>query len=264
MQAIIGQEELYTKLNALTAKTRPKTILLLGEKGCGKHTVAMELVSKFKDELVVITEKLSSEDLLDFYYGSEPTTYLIDLSTISIKQQNQFLKFIEEPPALGHIILLAESELAVLPTIINRCVKYQFKPNSKATLKQCRPDIIDENIFDICTTVGQLKDISQEQVSALYGLCIGMLESISDVPYAPVIALARQVNYKDEYNKFDFNNFIKAMALAAFNLFVEKNDQKFFKLYSYITQKVAEIRDRAPNKEAFIISLLDGIWRLAN
>ena len=35
----IGQRKLLEKLNKYTRETLPKTLLFLGDEGCGKHTV---------------------------------------------------------------------------------------------------------------------------------------------------------------------------------------------------------------------------------
>ena len=61
-----------------------------------------------------------------------PKIYIIDSSTISIKEQNIILKFVEEPLKNSYIIILKNSKL--LPTILNRCQKWKFEAYSKEEL----------------------------------------------------------------------------------------------------------------------------------
>ena len=97
MCKIIGQKKLLNQLNNYTDTTLPKTMLFIGDFGCGKHTIAKHVAQNFNLDYVEINESVSTEDLTDFNYRPVNTLYVIDLTKFSEKQQNQFLKFIEEP-----------------------------------------------------------------------------------------------------------------------------------------------------------------------
>ena len=42
----VGQEKLINTLNSYTLDSLPKTMMFLGESGCGKHTLAQTLAEK--------------------------------------------------------------------------------------------------------------------------------------------------------------------------------------------------------------------------
>ena len=132
----IGQQALLNILSSYTLSTLPKTILFIGEKGCGKRTVAKILANRLNLELVTFESDFAGEDLVEFQQKPVETLYMIDLANFSEKQQNQFLKFIEEPSPYVYVLLIAESESGVLDTILNRCMKYQFENYSVDQLKQ--------------------------------------------------------------------------------------------------------------------------------
>ena len=69
-------------------------------------------------------------------YELHQSIYLIDLNDFTEKQQNQFLKLIEEPSVNVYIALIAESEIGILDTILNRCIKYRLEPYTKAQLQE--------------------------------------------------------------------------------------------------------------------------------
>ena len=82
---LVGQKKLLNILNSYTLDTLPKTLLFIGEDGCGKRTFAIYLANQLKLELVNITDKCSDVDLI--YYQEYPLNrlYLIDLRGISEK-----------------------------------------------------------------------------------------------------------------------------------------------------------------------------------
>ena len=124
MQNIIGQEKLVNKLKSYTFISMPKTLLFIGESGCGKHFISNRLSKYLGVDLVEITTQTTAEELVEYYQSSLPRIYLINLSSFVEKQQHKFLKFIEEPSSNMRVVLTAESEVGILPTILNRCIKY--------------------------------------------------------------------------------------------------------------------------------------------
>ena len=128
---MIGQINLQKMLYKHSFYELPQTILFLGKRGCGKHTLASELAAHYQKQLVDMTDNISLDYIEDIYTRSIQCIYLVDLSQISIREQNVLLKFIEEPVKDSHIILLCTSDEMVIPTVLNRCVIYEFERYSK-------------------------------------------------------------------------------------------------------------------------------------
>ncbi len=83
-----------------------------------KNTIS---VKQIRDELV--------KDISIRPYGSQYKIYVIEeAERLTIEAQNAMLKTLEEPPAYGLIIMLAESAATFLPTILSRCVKISLQP----------------------------------------------------------------------------------------------------------------------------------------
>ena len=119
MTTIIGQEKLLSIIDSYYAKqTLPKTLMFIGPSGCGKHTMTKYVAEKFELDLVEIDENVTAEDLENYLFSTLDTMYLINLNKFSEKQQNQFLKFIEEPTKSVFITLIANSEVGVLNTVL--------------------------------------------------------------------------------------------------------------------------------------------------
>lgn len=262
MQVILGQEKLIQQIDKFSLQTMPKTLLLLGPRGSGKHLIVEYISEHLGIPITAITEKTSAEELAVYSLAQAPSIFLIDCSTVIAKQQNQFLKFIEEPSALAYNILLAESETSLLPTILNRCVKFFLAPYTKSVLKQLFPEFTDDSIFEICTTPGQLRDVSQKQLSSLCKLCNDLLCHLKDIDYSSLLRLELLINYKEEYDYFDFNQFLAAFTLAAFKKFAEAEDEFYFDIYKFCSNEQSKLIDKVFDKERFMLSFLDRLWRL--
>ena len=66
MCQIIGQDRLRTIIDNYSIQTLPKTLMLLGPDGCGKHTFAKYISNRFSLDYLEISDNLTSTDLDDF------------------------------------------------------------------------------------------------------------------------------------------------------------------------------------------------------
>ena len=135
MPDIIGQDRLRARIGSYTAETLPKTLLFIGPAGCGKKLFSLELANQVKLPLVDIDDKVTADQLIEYSQKPYKTIYRINLNNFNEKMQNQFLKFIEEPADSVYVMLLADSEIGILPTILNRCIKLPFAEYTKEELK---------------------------------------------------------------------------------------------------------------------------------
>ena len=86
MQNIIGQEKLVNKLKSYTFISMPKTLLFIGESGCGKHFISDKFSKYLGIDLVEITAQTTAEELIEYYQSSLPRIYLINLSNLSLSK----------------------------------------------------------------------------------------------------------------------------------------------------------------------------------
>ncbi|MBO5423993.1 MAG: AAA family ATPase [Lachnospiraceae bacterium] len=259
---IIGQTRLLEKLNKYTLTTLPKTLLFIGEEGCGKHTMIKQLAQNLQLDTVEITDKITAEDLIEFSQKTVPTVYIIDLTAFTEKQQNQFLKFIEEPSESVFTILIASSEIGILPTILNRCVKLRFDPYTKEELQEIANRVIDsELVFEICKTPGQIVNLSLDSFNEMYALCEKLVLKTRVANYPNLMKVAVKINYKEDFNKFDFNLFFNTLEYVAFSIFKNTNNEDAFKTYCLTNQfKQARI-NKSIAKEAFMLNFLTQLWK---
>lgn len=265
MNAVIGQEKLVKALEGYTLETAPKTILFLGQSGCGKSWIANAFAKQLDLEVVVVQPDSTAEKLIEYYQCPINKMYLIDLKDIVEKDQNKFLKFIEEPSKTMNIILMAESTVGILPTILNRCVKYVFEPYTPEQLKQFdwAVNCSEEIAYEICKTPGQLLELSADNLDQALSLCRAIVSSVDKANYANTLSIVTKINLKDDAKKIDFKLFFDLMTYAAFDDYKKNNNELSFKIYLYTIRQQAKALNINVAKEAFLLNYLDNIWRLA-
>lgn len=260
---MIGQTALLKKIDSYTLETCPKTLLFLGEKGSGRQTLINRLCTKFNLDCVHITEETSAEDLISYLQNPIIKVYSIDLSQFSQKNQNKLLKFIEEPSKNCYIMLKAESESQALNTILNRCLILHMLAYSEQELRQVQvyPEPL---IYKICTTPGQVLDINYQQMQALYKLANKFVQSLNQATYANTLSIAAKINYKDLYDKFDFDLFFRTVKYAAFEDYLTNKHKNSFIIYQITNKYLQASIDRLILKENFVLKYLTDVWQTLN
>lgn len=261
---IIGQEKLQAKLNMYTDATLPKVLLFIGEVGCGKKYIASRFAEMHNVQYKVIVDKdeLDNEHLQQYLFCPIKTIYIIKLNAFDDKQQNKLLKFIEEPSSTVHVILTADSDVGLLPTIMNRCLKFYFEPYTVDQLKQFNYLIgnVPEEIFEICSTPGQLKDINIASFSKLSVCCNNLLANIKNYTYAQTIKYSTFINYKEDYNKFDYLAFLKTIKYTAVKKYADTSDPLMLTVFNVVNKAIAQLQNISIAKEWYIINFLSNLW----
>lgn len=225
---IIGQNLLVDKINKNNLDSFPHSLILLGEKGSGKHLICDYISDHLAIELVDITESISFETISDIYIDPNPKIYMIDGTSLTEKKENILLKFIEEPPINSFIIILSESFSQIIPTIVNRCQIWFLSPYTRDELREFTDD---ERLLDIVKTPGQALKLKNQDVDSIILLCNTIIEKISSANYANTLTIVDKFNLDNDDSKFDIDCFIQCMLyISMLRLKSCVNSEEFSKL----------------------------------
>ena len=261
----IGQTRLLNILNNYTALTLPKTLLFIGDIGCGKKTFAKYLADKFQFDFVEIEESVKTEDIQDFTYSTINTIYFINLDNFTEKQQNAILKFIEEPTKTVYVILTTSAEATVLPTILNRCIRYNFDPYTLDELKTITSSTnINPTAVEIFKTPGKLMNLTENSFKAILDLADKLVKNIHLANYANTLSISTKINYKDLYNKVDFYLFFDVVEHLAFEDFKNNNSQQSLTVFKITNQFKQLARKQNLIKETLMLNYLTTLWETVN
>lgn len=253
---MIGQEKILNKLKSYTITTLPKNLLFLGPYGSGKHTIAREVAKYYGVDIIELSAaNFEDEKLIEYQQDPLDKLYVIDLDTFLLAQQNKFLKFIEEPGLHVFTVLTASSENSVLPTILNRCIKYRLEDYTIDQLKQIR-NFNDEKIYKICKTPLQLIKANEVQIAQLAGMCRNIVDNISKVDISQILRISNNINYAEDYNKFDFDLFFSTLQYTAYNDFIATKNLNSYKIYIFTAQYLQKLLYKNISKESFLLGYL--------
>jgi len=255
---IIGQTKLLSKINAM--EYLPKTLMFLGTVGCGKHTIAKYTAERFGLDFVEIEESVSAQDLEDYTHKTLDTLYLINLNKFTEKQQNQFLKFIEEPSKSVYIILIANSEAGILNTILNRSIKYHLEPYTKEQIEQITNTTVNGLAFNIFQTPGKLLNLTEPSFNDVMGLANTVVHSINRATYPNALVVSTKINYKDLYNKIDFDLFFDAVEYLALEDYVNNKTEQSLTVFKTTNQFKQYATQQNLIKEILMINYLTTLW----
>lgn len=260
MTKVIGQTKLMSIIDSYTIQTLPKALMLVGQAGCGKHTISMYISEKFNLDYVEIDENVSSVDIENFLYSTISTLYVIDLTKFSEKQQNTVLKFIEEPSKSVYVVLTACSEAGVLNTVLNRCIKYTFEPYTKYEVEQITGTAVNEQAFTIFKTPGKLLNMTDSNFNNIITLADSLVKNIHAAKYANALVISTKINYKDLYNKVDFNLFFDAVEYLALEDFKVNSTQRSFTIFKITNQFKQYATQSNLIKETLMLNYLTTLW----
>lgn len=231
---MIGQEVLVNKINNLTLDTLPRSLILLGETGSGRHSLFNLINDKLNIPSFDITDSITKENIDEIYLKVEPIIYLINLDNISVKEENMILKLVEEPLKNAYIIFIAKTRTTILPTILNRCQVWELKPYTKDDLikiTNATPDIVE-----FCNTPGQIIQMQKlgYNINDITNLCNKIIDCIGNARFSNTLTLTNKLAFNNEINKWNYDIFIKIFQYVIKNRI--KQGDKLFAVYKVINQ----------------------------
>lgn len=265
---MVGQKKLLEKINSYNIDNFPRSVLLLGEQGCGKHTLLTHISTDIlKLSCIDITKEISAEYIDKIYLDPNPRIYSIDLSQITEKEQNVLLKFVEEPLMNSFVILLAESRVNVLNTILNRCVIFEFEQYTKDELRQFLGSLDNQElVLDIVRTPGKLVDGDfgiGYNIGKIYDTCVAIATRLNSASYANTLTIVGKINYKEDYSKYDINLFFDTLVYVLFKTYLSNGNDKLYQMYLFTVENRKKLIDKRLNKELFMTNFISNLWRLS-
>lgn len=231
----VGQEKLIRKLEKTTLDTFPQSLILLGDKGCGKHTFCNLIAQHLNIEMIVLNNKLEKESIEEIIGRPYPTLYIIEATGISAKFQNSLLKTLEEPFNGSYFIIICENLNSLLPTLVNRCHQWVFQLYSEETLKQFINNPDNDLILKIATTPGQVLEYQEHPLQDMVILANNILNRITTTSPSTLLTITDRIAFKDEKDKFNLVIFLKVFKYVLLDNIRNSNDGKFILIYNELT-----------------------------
>ena len=259
---LVGQDKLKNLIAKYSQVGLPKTLMFIGDRGCGKHSFAKYMAQECGLEYVELTADITSDDLSEIQFSTIKTLYTIDLDSFSLTQQNQLLKFIEEPSEPVYILLLTSAESTVLPTVLNRCIKVTFEQYSVEQLQYISKNagLTDPRAYEIFRTPGKIISLTNASFSELMNLAEKVVHKIKQASYPNALLVSTRINYKDLYDKIDFYLFFDAIEYVAFEDFKNNKNLASFEVFKITNQFRQLTNKKMLIKEVLVLNYLTTLW----
>lgn len=217
---MIGQHKLQKQVYEMIDNQKfPHTVLLVGDVGCGKHTLCSEIAKRLKINLVDLTDNLDQETIESVILSPTPNLYIIDGSLISVREQNMILKFLEEPLKNSYIVLLVESKQRLLQTVINRCYCLYFEGYSKEDLELFL-SVDNELVLDYANTPGRVIEFQKHNLESMIELADKIFLKLQNANYSNILTIPDKLSFSnDSDDKFDFSVFSYILLMRCFYLY---------------------------------------------
>lgn len=193
---MIGQTRLLATIDSFV--NLPKSIILVGEHGSGRHLIAQYVADKVGYEIIDITEVFDKTVIDSMAEQPSPKIYIIDLDLVDLSKHSFLLKTLEEPVPTVNIILLTSSLTTVLPTIQSRCHIWHMDKYSKEDLRHFTSD---EQILLYASTPGKIKEYEKFDITYYQSVCENILKNIHKASFGNLFNISEIFNFKD--NVFD-------------------------------------------------------------
>ena len=204
---IIGQEKICKHIDSCTIDNFPRTLLLLGEYGSGKHLIIDYISNKYNMEIEDISDVLTLETIDNITHRTFPKIYVINSAKLTIKNENVILKFLEEPLKNSFIVVLCEHKSSIIPTVWNRCQVWELSKYEQDFLKTFTQDD-NEYLLKVADTPGKVLEYQHYPLKDMFDLAYKIFNSIKKANFANVLTISRFIAFKNEKDKFDFNLFL--------------------------------------------------------
>lgn len=263
---MLFQDELVTNLKKYTIDTFPRSSIIEGPEGGGKHLV----ISYIKDiiniqDVVDITGKLTVEDIDNIYLEVSPKIYILNGDELSITNQNSILKFVEEPLKNAFVIVLTTNRYNLLATIRNRCICFKLHNYTSNELKVICPNLPDI-YYNIFKTPGELKVGEHYDIQKWLDFGNYFLDNASKATFQNILSIDKKFSYSSDFSEKD--TFPALYFLYLLNYLcterIKENtcSEDIYSIYKEITNTLNNFRLPNINKNHLFQKLLIAIYRI--
>ena len=260
---MIGQTILLERIKGQIERNKfPRFTILIGEKGCGRKTLANEISNMLGITSVIVGTSVENIRLCieDSYKLTDPIMYVIaDCDNMSSAAANALLKVTEEPPQNAHFVLTCESIDNLLATIKSRGVTYMLEPytyEDKCDYLHTHEQKTEEEetfILNVASNIGEVAEMLAIDVLDFQKYVNLVVDNIAEVSDSNAFKIADKINLKEDTNKIDLRLFWRAFNTVCVDRMMNNEDPLDYARAVAITgDALQELHIRGINKQMLL------------
>lgn len=183
---MIGNESIVNMFSSWSAnKTTPHFIVMYGEAGCGKRTLAKQLAVVTHRPYIECDSKIDDvRKAIELAYTQTDALLLFNADTMTNAAKQALLKTVEEELRNVILVMIASNDRNIPDTLLNRAYRLDVPWNSEEELEEAY-DLYcthkDPRLIQYCDTIGQMIDIDNKNPKKFFDFADLFVHKIGDV-----------------------------------------------------------------------------------
>lgn len=200
----------------------PTFMILIGQEGSGKYTLAKLLAEKAKipyyDNIGNSVDEVRNI-IATTTKRTEKSIYILrHFDSASASAKNAMLKITEEPPAGCSFIMTAINRSAIPATLLSRAQCIELDPYSYddlisyASMRYSEISNHEKDIIgEVCATPGDIEGLLHYNIVEFYDFVVKVIKNIGRVTGVNAFKIASSLAFKDGDTGYDVKLFLRAV-----------------------------------------------------
>lgn len=266
---MIGQRCVQQQIKAeIENRSLARFIILVGDVGSGRKTLAKEIAKLTDSEYVVVDKGVDAvrEVIEQSYTVSANVLYVLDSNNMSNASKSAILKVTEEPPNKARFVLIVTDLSDTLPTLVSRARVFRMDNYTDADIAYFA-GTEDTRFPNFCSNKLEVDLLKSYGIDEFTDFVNVVVDNISEVESANAFKIEDKIAFKDETDKYDVKIFLQAFRTVCMQRIQESEDYwdklKYIQWVSVTTHKLSLLRVNSLNRSALFDMWIFDIRKVA-
>lgn len=209
---MIGQRCVQQQIkNEIDNKSLARFIILLGDIGSGRKTLAKEMCGWLGATYVLVDKGVDAirEVIEQSYSISAEMVYVLDGDNMSSAAKSALLKVTEEPPNKARFVLTLTNVEHTLDTLVSRARIYRLDNYTAADIIRFAGSE-DWRYRNFCSNKYEVDLLKSYGIDDFYAFVKKVVDNISVVNGANALKMEQNISFTDGDGKYDMKIFLQA------------------------------------------------------
>ena len=223
---MIGQRCVQKQIKAaIESKSLSRFIILVGDIGSGRKTLAKELADWIGANYVLVDSSVDAiRDVIDqSYMITANMLYVLDGDKMSSAAKSALLKVTEEPPNNARFVMTLTNLELTLDTLVSRARIYRMDNYTAAEISRFAGSD-DWRYRNFCTNKYEVDLLKSYDIDKFYDFVKKVVDNIADVSCANVFKIEDSISFTADDGKYDMKLFLQAFNIECCNRAQEFTD----------------------------------------
>ena len=267
---MIGQRCVQQQIKAeIENRSLARFIILVGDKGSGRKTLAKEIAKLTDSEYVVVDKGVDAvrEVIEQSYTSSANILYVLDYDAMSNASRSAILKVTEEPPNKARFILIVTDLMSTLSTLVSRARVFRMDNYTDTDIAYFA-GTEDTRFPNFCSNKYEVDLLKGYSIDKFADFVNVVVDNIAEVESANAFKMEEKIAFKDEADKYDVKIFMQAFRTVCMQKIQESENYwdklKYIQWVSITTKSLALLRVNTLNRSALFDMWIFDIRKVSN